>query len=145
MQPQNNTFLVLAKAHILFTCWFYLLINSINNYYIYQLYYFAFWSLGLSSLWPRSLALSAVFFSPPSALSGCALCHRQLCSLSGCALVTATVLSLAVLLSPPLVCLSLWSCHSGLSLPLCRVYLSPPRVCILRQIRRSVIPRLYVQ
>ena len=69
--------------------------NSINNYHIYRFNYFAFWSLGLSSLglpFSRS-SLSAVFLSPPSVLiSAVLLPPLSSCSL-GCASVTAVVLS----------------------------------------------------
>ena len=72
-----NIFLVLANAHnFIFST------NSINNYYIYRFYYFAF-----------LIARTPVFrpsFSR-SHLSGCVLVTATLVSLS-CALVTAVVL-----------------------------------------------------
>ena len=107
-----NIFLVLANAHN-----FTFSTNSINNYYIYRFYYFAF-----------LIARTPVFrpsFSR-SCFSGCVLATATLVSLS-CALVTAVVLFSrlcfchrrrlvlsAVLLSPPSSVLSL---GCALSLP----------------------------
>ena len=119
-----NIFLVLANAHnFIFST------NSINNYYIYRFYYFAF-----------LIARTPVFrpsFSR-SHLSGCVLVTAILVSLSR-ALATAVVCSRsAVLLSPlsscSLGCASVTAVVSALS-RLCSVtalaisIALPPQLC----------------